>query len=103
MISRRLDLSELPVDGIRPVDGRTCVSRTAAGVFAFARRCPHADADLANGYVTDGWLRCAWHNLPFELSSGLGPCTSVPRLWTRRLTMVAPEIYELTTEGDAQP
>ncbi|GAA5178639.1 hypothetical protein GCM10023322_06280 [Rugosimonospora acidiphila] len=102
MTPRRWDLGDLPVDGIRPVDRRTCVSRTAAGVFAFARRCPHAGADLANGYVVDGWVRCAWHNLPFELSSGLGPCASVPRLWTQKLTMVAPETYELSTEDDTR-
>jgi nitrite reductase/ring-hydroxylating ferredoxin subunit len=91
----RIDLSDLPVDSVRAVSDDICVVRTTAGVFATARTCPHAGADLANGYIRDGKLRCAWHNLPYDPSTGQQPCASLSDLQTYPLTALGADIYEL--------
>lgn len=91
----RIDTSGLPLDSIRAVSDDVCVIRTVAGVFATARTCPHAGGDLANGYVRDGKLRCAWHNLPYDLSTGRQPCASLPDLPVYPLTALGADVYEL--------
>lgn len=91
----RLDLRDVPPGSIHPVTGSVCVVHTADGLFAVGRRCPHQAADLANGYLHGGWLRCAWHNLPFDPRTGQSPCRSIPALRTYPLTEVSPGVYEL--------
>ena len=74
------DIAALQPDEIRAVSADRCVARTGAGVFVFPRHCPHAGADLANGYIEGGKLRCPWHNLAFDLKSGAPACPGAPAL-----------------------
>jgi nitrite reductase/ring-hydroxylating ferredoxin subunit len=63
---------------VRGVGEDVCVLRTSDGsIHAFERTCPHAGADLANGYERGGRLHCAWHNLSFDLETGKQPCASL--------------------------
>ena len=39
-------------------------------VFAIQNRCPHQNADLADGYIKDGNVYCSLHHWAFNLSSG---------------------------------
>ncbi|HEX2093833.1 MAG TPA: Rieske 2Fe-2S domain-containing protein [Longimicrobiaceae bacterium] len=91
----RIDTSALPVDTIRPVSPTICVARTCEGVFAFARSCPHAGADLSTGYVHGRQVRCAWHNLPFDPATGRQPCRSLADLRVFPLKQLGPELFEL--------
>ena len=37
---------------------------------AYRNVCPHANAPLHTGRVTDGTLRCPWHGWEFDLETG---------------------------------
>ena len=39
-------------------------------IFAIQNRCPHQNADLADGYIKEGKVYCALHHWAFDLSSG---------------------------------
>ncbi len=39
-------------------------------VFAIANRCPHMDAPLASGKVSQGAIVCRAHGIAFDLRSG---------------------------------
>lgn len=57
------------------VGERIALYRSAAGVHALAARCPHRGANLADGRVSDGCLRCPYHGWAFD---GGGQCVEVP-------------------------
>lgn len=98
----QVDLSSLKEGEIRAVSEDYCVARSDEGVFAFSRRCPHEGADLACGYIEHGDIRCAWHNLPFDLKSGEQPCRSMGNLNIRPLREVADGQYEWPLELEIQ-
>lgn len=75
----------LALDEVRPLNADYCVARTADGVFAFSRRCPHENADLAAGYVEGNHLHCPAHDLAIDLCSGQSPCRSLRAIRTQRL------------------
>jgi len=39
-------------------------------VYAMQNKCPHQNADLADGYVKDGKVYCTLHHWAFDLSTG---------------------------------
>jgi len=91
----RVDVRDVPVGGIVPVSDRVCVVRTGEGFFAVQRICPHAGADLANGYEESGRLLCAWHNLPFDPRTGQSPLESVRALAVYPMRQTGPQTYEV--------
>jgi NADPH-dependent 2,4-dienoyl-CoA reductase/sulfur reductase-like enzyme/nitrite reductase/ring-hydroxylating ferredoxin subunit len=46
------------------------LSRFEDGLFAVSRSCTHYHADLADGLLTGGTVRCPWHHACFDLRSG---------------------------------
>jgi len=40
--------------------------------YAFTSKCPHAGADLANGWCSKGYLICPVHRYQYHLKSGRG-------------------------------
>jgi nitrite reductase/ring-hydroxylating ferredoxin subunit len=91
--------SDIPVNGVVPLTEDVCVVRTADGVYALDRVCPHAGADLATGYVLAGQLRCTWHNLPYDPRTGRQPCASLPHLRTYPVREVDPGIYQVELDS----
>ena len=75
-----VDLSSLVENSPLAISDNVFVVRISSGIIATQRRCPHSGADLASGYVKDGTLRCAWHNLPIDLKDGSSPCPNIPCL-----------------------
>lgn len=73
-------VDELAVGAVRPLTDEYCVARTANGVVAFGRRCPHEGADLAAGYIQDGRVYCPGHNLGIDLETGASPCRSLRKI-----------------------
>lgn len=66
---------------LRALDQKTCVARLGSGrLVAFGRRCTHEGADLALGYVEGESVRCPWHGVPFDASSGKAPCQTLKAL-----------------------
>ena len=90
-----IDLSDLAVGEVRGVSPSTCVVRTARGVFALPRHCPHEGADLAYGRVSEGRLRCPWHHLPIDPETGTQPCRSLGSLESRQLRDLGDGCFEL--------
>jgi len=39
-------------------------------IFAIQNRCPHQNADLADGYIKEGRVYCMLHQWAFDLNSG---------------------------------
>jgi nitrite reductase/ring-hydroxylating ferredoxin subunit len=64
------DFGEAPMRLVRVEDRRVLLVRTGEGVFALDHGCPHEGYGLAQGYVSDGLLTCAWHNWKFRVSDG---------------------------------
>ncbi len=53
------------------LNGRAIVlTRVDGGYFAFSRYCPHESADLMNGPIVSGKVRCDNHGYCFALDSG---------------------------------
>lgn len=48
--------------------------RTAAGVRAYDRRCPHRGVDLADGYHDSEQVFCPGHGVAFTLADGRSKC-----------------------------
>lgn len=75
------DPSDLPIGTIKPLSEKLCITRLDVDrVVVFSRYCPHEGADLAAGYLRDGYIVCPWHNLPLSLENGTSPCKSLPQL-----------------------
>ncbi|HEY7164336.1 MAG TPA: Rieske (2Fe-2S) protein [Candidatus Binatia bacterium] len=72
-------LDELAAGEMKEVDlgGRPILLANVGGkYFAFARQCPHEDADLRTGSLDGTQIRCNNHNYCFDLHTG--ECT-LPR------------------------
>jgi nitrite reductase/ring-hydroxylating ferredoxin subunit len=53
------------------IDGyRLAVFLNGDQISAIDSVCPHAGADLANGFVEDGCAVCPWHYWAFRLDNG---------------------------------
>jgi nitrite reductase/ring-hydroxylating ferredoxin subunit len=66
-------VAELTAGALKEVDlgGRQVLLAFVDGkYFAFARQCPHADADLKMGTLQGTQIRCNNHNCCFDLQSG---------------------------------
>lgn len=92
------ELVEVPLDrveagSVHGVSGALCVARLSeTKVVAMSRRCPHAGADLANGWVDGQQLVCPWHNLPFDTATGKSPCKVLPALQRVQCEIVGDKI-----------
>ncbi len=90
----RLRADAVPASQIRALDARYGVARTAEGLVLFARKCPHAGADLLGGRLTtDGRLVCPWHNLAFSTVTGRSACRSIAPLQVIAGTRVGEEVH----------
>jgi len=53
------------------VDGfRLAVFRTGTEISVIDSTCPHAGANLADGFIEDGCAVCPWHCWAFRLDNG---------------------------------
>ncbi|MCA9676042.1 MAG: Rieske 2Fe-2S domain-containing protein [Kofleriaceae bacterium] len=71
---RVADVAAVPRDGVVPVDldGRPAILyRAGDRWFCAQRRCPHADFDLAEGFVSRGYLVCPLHLWRFAVDTGI--------------------------------
>lgn len=77
---------DLEVGEIRAISDALCAARTATDTVVFSRHCPHQGADLAGGSLRGEKLYCPWHNLEFDLKTGVQPCRSLSNLqvWSQR-------------------
>jgi nitrite reductase (NADH) small subunit/3-phenylpropionate/trans-cinnamate dioxygenase ferredoxin subunit len=50
--------------------------READGYFAIDNICPHRGAPLSDGFVSDGYVTCPWHQWQFQLKDGT--CRNIP-------------------------
>lgn len=71
-----LSESDIPQQpGIRKikVEGRLlCVIRDGSHLRVTSSRCPHAGADLSQGWCAEGKLICPYHRHAFSLETGRG-------------------------------
>jgi nitrite reductase/ring-hydroxylating ferredoxin subunit/uncharacterized membrane protein len=51
-------------------DRRIVLGRTENGIVAFADRCTHRGASLADGVLICGVVQCPWHGSQFDTTSG---------------------------------
>ncbi len=68
-------------------------------IFACEDRCPHADAALANGEISDGALVCSAHGFGFDMQTGSclvrgpGPLSIYPvRVESGRVIVTMPDL-----------
>lgn len=66
-------LADLPAGrGVRveAAGHRIAVFRIGQDVFAIGDRCSHAEASLAEGFVSEGEVECPRHGSGFDLATG---------------------------------
>lgn len=49
-----------------------CIIREAGKFYATSSRCPHAGADISQGWCEGGKIVCPYHRHKFDLESGRG-------------------------------
>lgn len=55
------------------VDGKKlCIIKVKEDFYAVQNKCPHAGADLSNGWCSKGNLVCSYHRHEFDLKTGRG-------------------------------
>lgn len=76
---RWIKLSELEIlpddDFVKSVQvnkKRICLIKTEDRWFATQAKCPHAGADLSQGWCKNGKLICPFHRYEYDLKSGKG-------------------------------
>jgi NAD(P)H-dependent nitrite reductase small subunit len=57
-------------------DAQVGLFHTGEGLFALDNVCPHRGAPLHDGFVTDGYVTCPWHQWQFQLQDG--QCRNIP-------------------------
>lgn len=80
-IDSTLTLENLPVGESRCVEVagvQLGIFREPSGVFAIDNVCPHRGAPLNEGFVTDGFVTCPWHQWQFQLDDGV--CRNIPKV-----------------------
>jgi len=53
-------------------------------VWRMERRCPHEGADLSLGRVEGNNIRCPWHNLPIDITTGISLCKTLRSIPSRK-------------------
>ncbi|HAI97448.1 MAG: hypothetical protein CL866_08340 [Cycloclasticus sp.] len=82
-LKKPIPLSDLKPGVILPWSTSICVTREESGnILAFSRHCPHEGADLAYGVISDNQVKCPWHNLSINPSTGETACQSLNHLKT---------------------
>lgn len=56
--------------------------RDNGDLFAIDNLCPHRGAPLHEGFVTDGYVTCPWHQWQFQLNDGV--CRNIPNVRVAR-------------------
>lgn len=49
-----------------------CLIRTEGEIYAVQNKCPHAGAQLSNGWCSNGNIVCPHHRQEFDLKTGRG-------------------------------
>jgi nitrite reductase/ring-hydroxylating ferredoxin subunit len=72
--------------------GRATVAvfRANGKVYAMNNRCVHKGASMCEGEITDGHVRCPWHNWAFDLATGVHSYDPNEKIRT----------YEVKIDGD---
>ncbi len=60
-------IKRIVVSGIK-----LCVVKTGGQLFVVQNKCPHAGADLSNGWCSEGNIVCPYHRHEFNLITGRG-------------------------------
>ena len=79
-VATAIKLDDFPVGESRCVpvaDAKVGLFRTSDGLFAIDNFCPHRGAPMHEGFVTDGYVTCPWHQWQFRLEDGV--CLNIPK------------------------
>lgn len=49
-----------------------CLVKDKGKIYALGAKCPHAGADLSQGWCADGKLICPFHRYSYDLNTGRG-------------------------------
>lgn len=66
------ELSENPIKKVTVNGKKICVVQHGEKVYAVSASCPHAGADMANGWCRDGRIVCPIHRYVYDLETGRG-------------------------------
>jgi NAD(P)H-dependent nitrite reductase small subunit len=80
-VDTALKLEDLPVGQSRCLefdDLQIGLFRHADGLFAIDNICPHRGAPLHDGFVSDKFVTCPWHQWQFQLDDGV--CRNIPQM-----------------------
>jgi NAD(P)H-dependent nitrite reductase small subunit len=96
-----IKLEEMSVGESRLVkvgDAQIGLFRQADGLFAIDNLCPHRGAPLHEGFVTDDYVTCPWHQWQFQLGDGV--CRNIPKV---RIATYPVEVRDGTIWIDTKP
>ncbi len=65
-------INELQIQKIKVNHKEICLVKKEDDIFACNVKCPHAGADLSQGWIQDGKIVCPFHRHEYNLSNGKG-------------------------------
>ncbi len=63
-----------------PPQSHSCRRKVGGAAIEFPRYCPHGGADLAQAPIMKGKIRCPWHDVGFNVDTGVADCPGVSAL-----------------------
>ncbi|NCD72200.1 Rieske (2Fe-2S) protein [Mucilaginibacter agri] len=61
-----------PISKVSVGGKKLCIVNYEGKLFALSARCPHAGADLSEGWCENGKLICPFHRYAYDLETGRG-------------------------------
>ncbi len=72
---------------------RLCAVKTNGKIFVVQNKCPHAGADLSQGWCSNGNIVCPYHRHEFDLNTGRGKAGQGNYIYTYPTEMKEDGIY----------
>jgi 3-phenylpropionate/trans-cinnamate dioxygenase ferredoxin subunit len=72
IVIEKHELTDTPIQLITIEGKKICLVKYNNKYFATTSKCPHAGADISQGWCENGYLVCPFHRYKYNLETGRG-------------------------------